>query len=341
MKLNFEAIKAMTSGAASVTESESGISFSRFPEEQSLYYKNERGPESYVRSISSSGIRISFRTDSRSLRITGSVVAASSRKYYSIDVKRDGELIGCIDNIGRAELEGDYAGTDLPLCDFSGELDLGEGMKEIVIYLPWSVGVTVTSLELDDGAVAEPVRRSRTLLAYGDSITQGYDARRPSNCYVARLTDLLGAEEHNRGIGGEIFAPRLAELSDDLHPDFVTVAYGTNDWSREGECGFRDRARAFYLTLSRRYPDALIFAIGPIWRADCDEERGFGPFTLIGRYISEVVADLPNVRYISGDRLVPHDTGLYGDLRLHPSDEGFACYADRLYAEIQKHLSDR
>ena len=50
---------------------------------------------------------------------------------------------------------------------------------------------------------------------------------------TARLADALGAEEVNKAIGGECFFPELAATKEDFQPEYITVAYGTNDWSRK------------------------------------------------------------------------------------------------------------
>ena len=114
----------------------------------------------------------------------------------------------------------------------------------------------------------EPVKAGKTLLAFGDSITQGMDAMRPSNRYVTKLANYLGAEEVNKGISGECYFPPLAEAKDDLNPDYITVAYGTNDWSKKGRDIFQVNSKAFYKALRKNYPNTPIYAITPIWRAD-------------------------------------------------------------------------
>ena len=70
----------------------------------------------------------------------------------------------------------------------------------------------------------------KRILCFGDSISQGYDALYPSNQYTPQLAKLLDAEEYNKAIGGEIFRPELALARDDFEPEYITVAYGTNDW---------------------------------------------------------------------------------------------------------------
>lgn len=62
---------------------------------------------------------------------------------------------------------------------------------------------------------------------------------------TARLADALGAEEVNKAIGGECFFPELAATKEDFQPEYITVAYGTNDWSRKLAEEFQTNCRAF------------------------------------------------------------------------------------------------
>ena len=178
------------------------------------------------------------------------------------------------------------------------------------------------------------INRETYIYVYGDSITQGYDAVRPSNRYAARLADFLGAVEYNRAIGGEIFVPELVERELSLSPDFVSVAYGTNDWSTTDGESFSENARRFYRALSEAYPKAKIFALTPIWRANFEDEKPFGAFSLVEERIREATRELPNVTVIGGFDLVGHDRALFADLRLHPRDAGFHQYFENLSKKI-------
>ena len=341
MKLNIETIKSITTGAVRVEENEEGINFFRFTKEQEEFYKKisiEQERKFFDRCLTSAGIRLMFKTDSKTLKLKGCVEKRTSRNYYSLDVFVNGNKIGYIDNFSNCELPIDYTEVELPLGEFSSEVLLGEGSKEVCVYFPWSVRSTIHEILLDDGAFVEPVKKTKKLLAFGDSITQGYDALRPSMRYVSKLADMLGAEEINKGIGGEFFVPELAELTDGFIPDYITVAYGTNDWSKKTEEDFKIRCRKFYNSLCRNYPQAKIFAITPIWRDDYLGEREFGPFENVEKDISNAVSDLDNVFLISGFNLIEHDKKYFADLRLHPNNDGFKQYSDNLCNEILKHI---
>ncbi len=339
MLLSFEKIKELVIGAARIEEENGAVRPYRFTKEQSeLYRVTSEG--FYCRSLATAGIRLMFETDSKTLYLKLRFEPGSSRQYFSVDVFADGKPVGYLDNFSGLELPPDYTKAELPLEPCAKAFELGDGVKTVCIYLPWTKGTAIEEMALDDGAYAKPVKPQKKLLAFGDSITQGYDALRPSNRYAAKLADLLGAEEFNKAIGGEKFFPALAELKDPIEPDYITVAYGTNDWGKENAPEVLVKnCKAFYETISRNYPNAKIFAITPIWRKDYDTKNPpFGPFEKVAETIRDAVKDLKNVTLIHGFDFVPKDESYYADLRLHPNDEGFAHYVENLYAAMKEEL---
>lgn len=328
MKLNFSQIQAMTLGAARVERQEDGIHFCRFTREQEALYK-ARSEDFYMKSFSTSGVRLRFGTNSRTLHLSGDVYKGCSRTYFSFDVFVNGMMVGNLDN---------FTDKNAPfsLGAFSKTFDLGEGDKEVCIYLPWSVQIALQSLNLDDGAFVRPVRPARKILCFGDSITHGYDALRPSNKYISRFADWLDAEEYNKAIGGEIFFPELAATREDFEPDLITVAYGTNDWNNCTRDEFINNCRAFYRNLRENYPKTPIYALTPIWRKDLEETRSFGAFRDVDALIRSQVADLEHVTVIDGFSFVPQDEKYYADLFLHPNDEGFAAYFEGLVRKMKE-----
>lgn len=342
MKLSLEQIKDITCGAVKVEEQDGVFRFYRFTEEQRETYRRVKPdcPDFHEKTLASAGVKFRFVTDSKRMILKTNILDknVSSRSYYSFDVFKNGETIGTIDNFSDGELSENYTAVKFPLTSNSGEFDLGSGEKTVCIHFPFSVAPEILELSLDDGAFIKPVKPSKKMLCFGDSITHGYDSLHPSRMYTAKLAEALGAEEYNKGIGGDIFFPELAAVRDGFDPDYITVAYGTNDWSGCPRDATRNRIKCFFENLRETYPNAKIFAITPIWRAESVEERDYGEFALIGQDIKEICGDIGGITVIDGFNLVPHRPEYFGDLRLHPNDKGFGKYFENLYSEIKQYV---
>ncbi|MBQ4527943.1 MAG: SGNH/GDSL hydrolase family protein [Clostridia bacterium] len=333
MRLNTHQIGITITGAAAIKDINGKICVSRFTQEQRQLYKN-RDCDSYLRSLSSAGIKMSFSTNSKNLFIRTDVAPGSSRKFFSFDIYMNEKCIGHLDNFDEIHMPQKYSETNHTLEPIEKSFDLGTGVKDITIYFPWSVNCMIEEISLDDGAFIHPQKRRKTLLAFGDSITQGYDAMRPSATYVSKLARALNADEFNKGIGGETFFPDLALTKESFIPDYITVAYGTNDWVKSDKHTFENECRDFFVNLRNTYKQSEIYAITPIWRTDVNETKTLGTFREIEETISKCAEPL-NICVVHGLPLVPHDSNdFYADFYVHPNDTGFDHFYKNLYNEI-------
>ena len=336
MKLSFAQIKEMTWGTARIIEEEGCLCFYRCTKAQEDFFKR-RKDEFYRHSLGTAGVRLVFTTDSKRLLLKVRVRNISARKRFSFDVFANEKLVGYLDNFTDIELPVDGTTIELPVGDFEQIFDLSEGQKTVCVHFPYSARGMIREVVLDEGTTFEPVKPQKKMLAYGDSITQGYYALRPSNRYIARLADYLGAEEMNKAIGSDRFCAELATLTDDIIPDYIVVAHGTNDWrtSRTREA-FREESGAFLRKIQEQYPAAKIIVISPIWRKDYTDERPFGDFTKLEEELRVVTKDMDNITMIHGFDLVPHEEQYFGDLQLHPNDNGFEAYFTNLMKQYRK-----
>ena len=282
MKLTLEQVRSMTHGALSVTEENGIFTFRRFTDRQAELYETVN--DFRVKVPATSGVRLEFVTDASKFSFDYRINIASSRRFYYFDVFVDGIMMQHFGHEGLAE-----AASTLTV-------KLPEGSHRVAVYFPNLAKATLSNLTLDDGATLEPVKKSRRLLCYGDSITQGYDAKYSSQTYANLLADRLDAEMVDQGIGGEVFRPELIDPDMDFDPDIITVAYGTNDWSGQEHDRTVQCANEFYARLRATYPKAKIFAITPIWRAaEIAERDGLLALYRYGKYVRDHV-------YPEGDR---------------------------------------
>ena len=338
MELTYEQIKSVTCGAVQNTVEEDGIIFHRFTQAQYDMYE-KKNIEFFDKSKTSAGIKLCFRTDSRTLYLDTTVKNSRSRTYFSFDVFVNDNLIGCLDNFADQEIPRDFSNISFPAGRFGRTFNLGEGMKTVTIHLPWNKITKLHKVCLTDDAVLEPVKPEKKILVFGDSISVGFDCLRTSRRQVSRVAQQLNAEEFNKCIGGERFCPDLAELAEDFVPDYIYVAYGTNDWSSTLPETFYTNSRKFFEALDRNYPSVKTFVITPVWRVNYNTlERPYRSFLEIDEAIHELLLDRPNTTVISGFDLIPHSVDYFGDYGLHPNMEGHDHYFENMWKEIQKAL---
>ena len=323
MKLSLEQLTSIACGIDRTERTEDGVQLFRMTEAQKGYYLHYNNIEKANKTDSTSGVKLAFYTNSESVKFSARFTEGSSRAYAYFDIYENGAMIA-------------HCGSDKE-NEVSVETKLLAGQSLVEIYFPWSKGVILTSFELDDGATLEPHIRPRKLVAYGDSITHGYDAIYPSLSYINRLGNLLDADVYNRGIGGDVFAPELVKRDNVQNPDYVTIAYGTNDWSMCTIEQFEKNCRGFFKAVHEKYPTSQVIAIAPIWRGDSERETAMKrPIFDVYKLFCEYTKEYDHFTVVDGWNLIPHLSAFFHDQILHPNDQGFSLYAENLYKAIMK-----
>ncbi len=327
MKLTYAQIAALALGAETTVETELGLCLYRFNDEEMNCYTDRLGEKCF----SSAGIRLAARTDATALTLNAQFASAASRSFMAVELFVNGKAHGVVKNYpDGATFE--QIRSNCTMGPVNTTFSLPSGEKEIELYLPWTAMTTIIGLELTDATFAEPIPREKILMMYGDSITQGYDAYLPSHSYSNQLADALGMQVINKAIGGEVFYPELARCVPTSAPDLITVAYGTNDFDNRPCDDLEKACRAFYENLRKTYPDAPILALTPVWRKDWEKiKESYQGFHQVEQVIRYSVEDIPGVTVIHGWELIPQEEIYYGDLKLHPSDEGFRHYFENLW----------
>lgn len=337
MILTLDDFKKITQGAESIVSSDNGFEFIRFNEEEQELYSRSTLKS---RTLSPAGIQLCFKTDGDRINISLNTENCLDRSFFCLEVMCNGVRLGSIKNFKDEEMTGFYSWSKYTLGDYSGSFDVSEGEKEIRIVLPWSVRTYIKEMEIENATYICPVKKEKTMLIYGDSITHGYDSCYPSKAYSVGLAHELGAECFIKAVGGEKFWPELAQIKHDIKPDYVTVAYGTNDWSGSAKEVFEENSKKFLENLSKNYKGSKVFVLTPIWRKDYTEgSKNFdGDIHSVEKWLSGVCEEFDNVVCIRGWDLVPHEENYFGDLRLHPNDSGFEHYAVNLAKEIKNYI---
>lgn len=334
MQLTFEQIRAVTHGAAQILKEADGVRLCRLTEEQfaAFYEENPSIGKTYA------GIKLVFRTDSRFLGLKAFI---EGNAYWwplvSFDIQVDGKTVDHLDNFSHIENFVPKFEEDLARGEFAKKFDLGDGEKTVTLHLPWCQRLRLQEVRLDDGAFVEPVRKKK-LLMYGDSITQGYCAMRPSKRMAALLAAGLDMEECNRAMAGSKFLPEAAAAVDPIKPDLITVGYGTNDWGAGRNAQeLSHYCRQFLLSLQKNNPGVPIVVISPLWRSNFDCCDPCMDYETVTETIRSVANEFENVFFVCGSELLPHDARLLFD-GLHPNDDGMAIYAENLTAQLRSRL---
>jgi len=324
MKLTIDQIKDITTGASKITYENGKYQFFRFNDDETEVIDNPNV-------VATAGIQMNFKTDARTLKLKVHTKEVTPiRSYFSFDIFVEDTLVSCIQNMDDDACIGDYANKTYSLGSFYKEIPLEAGEKSVKIIFPHSAITYIEEIELVDVTYIVPVKKDKTIIFYGDSITQGYDSLHPSKSYASRLADALDAEVINKSLGGAVFDPRLVEASSITNPDYIVVAYGTNDWNMVDLDTFRKNAKGFSYAIQKIYPGIPKYVITPLWRPDWQTTKQCGAFNVLEDTIKEFFENQENITVVSGFDLIPHDENIFGDLFLHPSDDGFEHYFKNL-----------
>ena len=338
MILDLSQIRNITCGAERVEQRPEGVWFQRMTDDQLEVYR-ESNPAYYNKALATSGVSLSFMTNSTAMDLDISVIKVMNRAYGAVEVFCNGTALEKITNFSDMDLPRAYAEMTCPDIRRQVHYELGIGDKHITIHFPRVAGVYLHELSLADGATLQPVKPSKKALIFGDSITQGFDCLLPTSHYVYTLCKELDAEEFNKGIGGEKHAPALVACPETFEPDVIVVAYGTNDWAHHTPEMLQHNCSAFYQILHEKYPQVPVITITPIWRSNIvsfAEHVQFSSFMEIEACILKNTAKYPNITVVNGFDLVPHDKSYFADWGLHPNDAGFAHYSENLIAALRK-----
>lgn len=318
MRLTLEQIREIAVGAISVTQENNGIHFAKFTEKQIAAWFELR-QDLGERSNCTAGVRLDFHTNSHKLAFSAS--AGNKFELYINGMFRKQFLMNAVrENNKHAEI----ALTDA----------LGESLDQVrvTLYFPaHEVGV-LEWMELDDGATVTPHRFDRKILFVGDSITQGWAASYDSLSYANRTSLFFNAESVIQGICGAYFHESTFDRIN-FDPDWVIVAYGTNDFGKHSTFEeLRAHASTYLGLIAKEYCGKRLLYISPIWRER--QEKPMGSF----RECREALIDeaiKAGFSHIDGLTLVPNDPAFFTD-GLHPDNLGFSFYAESLCRQLIK-----
>ena len=211
-------------------------------------------------------------------------------------------------------------------------------LRDIEIWLPYGESVDFEGLVVNADARFFPTATSDRprYVAYGDSITHGFQASDPTLTYPSLLAVAKGWELTNLGFGCHTATADDGKLIGAVPADVITILIGFNDHLGNKPLEqYRADVAGLLRNIRAAQPNTPIWLITPLWSAE--------PWpTNLGLHLEDyrkvlrkitAAADDPRLQLIEGTDLIPADPGCFTD-GVHPNDRGFRIMADQLAAKI-------
>jgi hypothetical protein len=314
----------------------------RYPAHEAGFY------DPFTRWVASApaGVRLRLRTDSRRLRLAGAQRLAATgpegaRRPANYDLELDGTFFARVPAKGGAvmALDGSLSGDER--CELLLE-DLPAGEKHLTLWLPQGATLSITALELHDGAAWSPWPDTRKrIIFHGSSISHCMEADGGSGSWPAVACALADARLLNLGWAGSCLLSGLtARIIRDQPADAIVLKLGINVWA-EGmlkERTFLDSAHAMLSIIREKHARTPIAVISPIFspgREDAGDSGGL-PLKRMRAILEEAVAARVRagdqaIRYLSGlDLFGPADAHDLPD-DLHPNAAGYRRMGERFH----------
>lgn len=283
----------------------------------------------------SAGLAIAFKTDSKNIGARWTVrigrpsfrmtaIASSGLDLY---VKQDGKWLFA----GYARPRGPKSESRI-VNNMSGE------MKECLLYLPLYDEVKQLEIRIDRDASIQPIPNpfTKTIVAYGSSITQGASASRPGLLYTSRISRNTGLHFINLGMSGRGKMEKpVADMVADIDADAYILDCAANPNARE----IHERTSYLVRTIRAKHPDAPIIMIESIIRdsglfnSSIREEEAAKREAFRSEYEKLIRDGVEKLYLIEGKDLLGSDHEATAD-GIHPNDMGF----DRMIRVIQPRL---
>lgn len=217
-----------------------------------------------------------------------------------------------------------------PVAEGTVTVPLPPGRGPYTLYLPESRAPEVLGLRGRGGALAPAPARPRWLV-HGDSITEGWWSTRPAHAWPAAAGRALGLDAVNLGYAGAARGELpTAEQIAALPADRITLAFGTNCWSRNPHSAplLYEVTRAYVALIRTGHPDTPLQLVSPVLRPEAESAPNVLGTTLadLRAAMERAVRDL--VAAGDGALSLVRGAGILGPGHLadglHPTDAGHA-----------------
>lgn len=306
-------------GAVSLERRDGGIKPWRIPyPDYDLYPPEGIGGKAEI----CSGVRLRLRTDTTAVTVSFAPLAEAA----AMDCVAGGQQCQTLS----------LAAGATEAC-FSG---LARGAKDVEIWLPTHIGLTITGLRIDRESTGVPLPDPRPRwITYGSSITQCVAASSPSRSWPAIAAEACGWNLTSLGFSGNChMEPMIGRLIRDLPADCISICVGVNIYSASSMSSRLFKAQLIGLleTIREGHSETPLLVISPIYGTTRETEPNLVGFTL--PLMREAIRETVELLRARGDRqlyyqdgrnwLGPAEAALLTD-GLHPGAEGYEWMGQR------------
>ncbi|MGA5196825.1 GDSL-type esterase/lipase family protein [Streptomyces exfoliatus] len=234
-----------------------------------------------------------------------------------------------------------------PAAEGTVSLPLPPGGGVFAVHLPEGQSPVPLALRAVGGALS-PAPALPRWLVHGDSITEGWWSTRPAHSWPATAGRLLGLDPVNLGYaGGARGELPLAEQLARLPGEVITLAFGTNCWSRVPATAdwLYATVRAFVGLVRLGHPRTPLLVVSPVLRPEAEHTRNALGATLteLRRAMERAARDLAaegddRLLLLPGRPLLAPEHLADG---LHPNDAGHARIAAAVEGALRPYLPVR
>jgi GDSL-like Lipase/Acylhydrolase family len=340
--IDLQNLDALLDGHVDIRRRPGSVQPIRYPVAEAGFY------DPFTRWVASApaGVRLRLRTDSRSLRLTGSQRLAATgpegaARPAAYDLFVDDTLFARRAATGGAvmALDGSLTGDEHAEVRFEG---LPAGDKTLALWLPQGATLAITALELDDGAAwaAWPDARRR-IVFHGSSISHCMEADGGSGSWPAVACALASARLLNLGWGGSCLISGLAaRIIREQSADAIVLKLGINVWA-DGmlkERTFADSVHSMISIIREKHVRTPIAVISPIFSPGREDAGDNGGLTL--ERMRDLLQEAVAARLRAGDGAIRYLSGLdlFGETdapdlpdNLHPNAAGYQRMGERFH----------
>ena len=317
MKLTEKTLMKFARGVTGYTKENGYILFLRFGKNQMDFMSQSSFDKAWLNwARFTGGIRLEFKTDSENIDFDY-VSSCSHPRANTVDLYIENKL-HCVYKI-EENLKG------------SVRFSLPSGEKTVTIYLPNESIFKIKNFTID-GSYKTVKSKKKTLLAYGDSITQGAGPEIASLSYINILNREYKYDIIDQGIGGYRFEAGHLMKVEGISPERIIVALGTNYYDAADIYDYEKAVSDYFKRLNEIYPSVKKLVITPIYRVrDLDIER----YEWCRGVIKREALKYNGTYVVDGETVMPNDPITLSD-GVHPSTYGSMMMGKRLIEKMKE-----